>query len=71
MREKIEEISEFNDQRVCVKALLGFKYNCLMLKGARLLAHKHQKKYLTMALDALKYNTLLNRIKRKFVQFRE
>ena len=64
-------MSDFANSKLVVKALLGFKYNCLMQKGARLLIDKQKRKCLIMSMDALKYNTLVSRITRRFSDFRE
>ena len=63
-------MASFADSKLAIKVILGFKYNSLMQKGARLLINRQQRKCLTMAMDALKYNALTNRITHRFCDFR-
>jgi hypothetical protein len=70
-RDKVAEMQDFVSQKLTVKGMLAFKYNTLMSKGSRLITGKQNIKCLTMAMDALKYNALVMRVRHNFVNFRQ
>lgn len=60
-----------SSQKLSQKAILSLKYFILSQKGAKLLRAKIDQKTTTKAFDALRYQTISNRITNEFIQFKQ
>lgn len=59
------------DSKLVQKSLLTLKYFVLTTKGARLIQEKVDQKIVTKAFDALKYQTISNRITKGYAQMKK